>query len=1036
MKLLIYTLASLLLALNTFGKDATAWIENGNRTFQKADYDSAIFFFSKAKNEFHLNADNAKEFSVHLKIISSLLKSSEFAQAENEIELAKAHFNFGSESDRVELVNLNAQLKTKQEKTKEALALYDSVVALSKDPIVHVKATIWKGLTHIGNHDLDGAQVAMDDVNEVVKVNKISDNSLMSSVYDLEAHIRWHTGDFSGALKWYHKALPLRVSELGTSHPDVGSLYNRMGIMYKNLLQYDKALEFYTLALDQKRKYLGEDHVDVSHTYNNIGYLLYKKGRFDEAMTIHKKALAIRNKHLDKNHRHVLQSKEHIGLCHGGKGEFEEAEEYFRSTLNARIEVYGAVHHLVGYAYYNLGAVAVEERDYNKAADYFFKAIEIGKEVYGPHNYDQADNYNRLANCYLALGKTNEAKNTFQLGLQHNLPGHAWSGNQNEIPDVSHYLSYREVLRSLLGLAKAHSTSLDKKSFDLSVAYLDEVEKLIQKFKLSLSNEGDLVTISSSYKQLADYAVDIHHRYFQETNNTQLLGAIFRYTELSKGSALLSKLQDEKAKLISGIPDQILKDEKNLLSTQDSLSNQVLKLLSENPSSTALSETKTKLFEVSRTRELLIASMEDNYPSYANRKYGTSPIDLEKLQEFLASRERTTSIITYHHSDTEELLTSIITANHYDSKLSQPANLNQRIEQLRSALLNQETEAFEDASQSLYTCLVAPIANELVPGSDLIIIPDGVIGFVPFDVLLKDEKESYMLLDHTITYDLSATLFATREGSSKGDKLLAYAPEFESTGSTVEIGDVVVRSEALVALPGAQDEVSDIAKIMNGSTRVSSVATETMFKKEAKDYDILHLATHSIVNEKDADYSKLIFAKDDEEDGQLHAFELANMTLNARLVTLSACNTGFGKIEEGEGVMSLARAFRSAGVQSVVMSLWPASDKSTPELMKSFYKNLDAGQPKDLALNNARKEYLKNATGKAKHPFYWGGFVMIGDNSPLTAQPQSFAWLIIVALVAVVVTVVASRRKLRDLVLRAGHFDQTLQNPVIRPARK
>ncbi len=1011
MKFLIYTLISLLLALNASGQGAAVWIENGNRTFGQADYDSAIYFFSKAKNEFHQNADKANEFSVHLKVISSLLKNGKFAEAENEIGLAKGLSRSGTESDFIELVSLSAQLKTKQEKTKEALNLHDSVVVLSKDPLVRVRAIIWKGLTHIGNHDLKGAQSVMDEANEVIRTSEISDKSLMSSVYDLEARIRWHTGDFSGALKWYHKALPLRVSELGTSHPDVGSLYNQMGIMYKNLLQYDKALEYYTLALDQRRKFLGEDHVDVSHTYNNIGYLLYKKGRFDEAMTIHKKALDIRNKHLDKNHRRVLQSTEHIGLCYGGKGEFKEAEKYFRSTLNARIETYGKIHHLVGYAYYNLGAVAVEEGDYEKAASYFIKAVEIGKEIYGPHNYDQADNYNRLANCYLELGKIDKAKTTFQLGLQHNLPGYTWSGDENALPDVSHYLSFREVLRSLLGLAQAHGSNIDKESFALSTNYLSETEKLIQDFKLSFSNDGDLVTISSSYKQLADCAVDIHYRYYQIANDPQLLQEIFRFTELSKGSALLSKLQDEKAKLISGIPDHMLKNEKDLLAAQDSLNNQVLKLLGEDPSSSALSETKIRLFEVSRDREALIESMEKNYPSYANRKYGTSPIGLEKLQHFLNSRKRTTSIITYHLSDSEELLISIITPNHHESKLSQPTNLNQRIEQLRSALLNQETEAFEDASRKLYTCLVAPIANELEPGSDLIIIPDGVIGFVPFDVLLKDEKESYLLLDHTIAYDLSATLFATREGPIKGNKLLAYAPEFESTGSTVEIGDVIVRSEALSSLPGTLDEVTDIAKIMKGSVRVSSVATESMFKKEAKDYDILHLATHSIVNEKDADYSKLIFAKDEEEDGQLHAFELASMNLNARLVTLSACNTGFGKVEEGEGVMSLARAFRSAGVPSVVMSLWPASDKSTPELMRYFYRNLNEGQAKDLALNNARKEYLENATGKARHPFYWGGFVMIGDNRPLTSQPRNLTWLLMISVATVVVIAVTRRKK-------------------------
>ena len=235
MKIFIYSLASLLLALNTHSQDATNWIMKGNQTFKEADYDDAIHFFAKARNEFRKSNDKEQEFNVSLRVISSLLKSSQFAEAENEIEDAKVLSESGDKADFVEFISLCAQLKTKQEKTKEALALYDSVISLSKDPTVHTKAIIRKGITHIGNHDLKGAQAMNDEANKLVKTSGISDGSLLSSLYDLEAQIRWHTGDFSGALRWYHKALPLRVDELGASHPEVGSLYNKMGIMYTKL---------------------------------------------------------------------------------------------------------------------------------------------------------------------------------------------------------------------------------------------------------------------------------------------------------------------------------------------------------------------------------------------------------------------------------------------------------------------------------------------------------------------------------------------------------------------------------------------------------------------------------------------------------------------------------------------------------------------------------------------------------------------------------------------------------------------------------
>ncbi|MEQ8808432.1 MAG: CHAT domain-containing protein, partial [Imperialibacter sp.] len=263
------------------------------------------------------------------------------------------------------------------------------------------------------------------------------------------------------------------------------------------------------------------------------------------------------------------------------------------------------------------------------------------------------------------------------------------------------------------------------------------------------------------------------------------------------------------------------------------------------------------------------------------------------------------------------------------------------------------------------------------------------------------------------SYDLSATLLETRKHKNAEEiTVLAYAPEFSETSRTnYSMAGLALRSDDLVSLPGARKEVEYVGDIFNSLARLGKDASESSFKQEAANFSILHLATHSIVNESDADYSKLVFSDgDDNEDGFLHAFELINLHLNADLVTLSACNTGVGKIEEGEGVMSLARSFRSAGVPSVVMSLWPASDKSTPELMRHFYENLSKGQPKDLALANAKRAYLAAAQGKARNPFFWGGFVLIGDNSPIGKDRNTIMWLLPLIIV-VSLTLVVYKRK-------------------------
>ena len=204
-----------------------------------------------------------------------------------------------------------------------------------------------------------------------------------------------------------------------------------------------------------------------------------------------------------------------------------------------------------------------------------------------------------------------------------------------------------------------------------------------------------------------------------------------------------------------------------------------------------------------------------------------------------------------------------------------------------------------------------------------------------------------------------------------------------------------------------------ISELFNGKQYLKEMATESNFREAAGQFGMIHLATHALVDDKDPKQSRLVFnlVGDSLNDGYLHVHEIVSLDLNAQIVTLSACNTGFGKIKRGEGVMSLSRAFAYAGVPATVVSLWPASDKSTPELMKYFYQNLKDGQSKDVALNNARKQYLATAKGKARHPFYWGGFVLIGDERPIVGENK---WLLPVTTFAgllVLIGVVFLRRR-------------------------
>ncbi len=187
-------------------------------------------------------------------------------------------------------------------------------------------------------------------------------------------------------------------------------------------------------------------------------------------------------------------------------------------------------------------------------------------------------------------------------------------------------------------------------------------------------------------------------------------------------------------------------------------------------------------------------------------------------------------------------------------------------------------------------------------------------------------------------------------------------------------------------LPESRKEVREIAALLQGKAYLGPEASEQQFKQQAPLSRILHLAMHTWLDSRNPMFSKLLFSPnplDTEEDNDLFAVELYDLGLSAELVVLSACETGLGQVRQGEGVMSLARAFAFGGVTATVMSLWQAEDGATRTLMVDFYKQLKTGIRKDDALQQAKLTYLKNCDALRSSPYFWAGFIASGNMVPL-----------------------------------------------------
>jgi CHAT domain-containing protein len=239
-----------------------------------------------------------------------------------------------------------------------------------------------------------------------------------------------------------------------------------------------------------------------------------------------------------------------------------------------------------------------------------------------------------------------------------------------------------------------------------------------------------------------------------------------------------------------------------------------------------------------------------------------------------------------------------------------------------------------------------------------------------------------LIQQYELNYTYSATLLLRKikERRTKNNGLcLGFAPTYSENNPL----------EQHQELPWAQKELESVQQIFRGDYLFGADATKERFLEKAADYGILHLATHGIVDLKNSSKSRLAFAQSKlstaREAAALYAFEIHNLSLNADLVVLSACETGFGRIVRGEGVLSMARAFLYAGSPSVVTTLWKVNDYTSATIMTYFYENLSRGMSKPAALKKAKMDYLRQADATAGHPAFWASYISIGNPEPITS---------------------------------------------------
>jgi CHAT domain-containing protein len=308
-----------------------------------------------------------------------------------------------------------------------------------------------------------------------------------------------------------------------------------------------------------------------------------------------------------------------------------------------------------------------------------------------------------------------------------------------------------------------------------------------------------------------------------------------------------------------------------------------------------------------------------------------------------------------------------------------------------------QAEDYSRTTFRIYQQLLQPVLEKL----KVVVIPDGSLHLLPVDALVTSHQSEtltfrdlqYLIYDHEVTYAYSSSILfhQPRTQRSQINNVLAFSYSNED-------GEVnAFRKDELSSLPGTYKELKSLSGIFkNVKPFTGPDARKSNFISHAKNHDLIHLAVHGIGDPQVIDNSRLIFRPDELEPGDLYAFDIYNLQIDAKLVVLSGCETGLGKQQTGEGVFSIARAFSYAGCPSVVMTMWRVPDTFTAPIVSEFYKRLHNGQSIGASLRASKLKFIEESDGLSAHPANWAEFVLNGEDQTFSqASIPTVVWILL-----------------------------------------
>lgn len=819
----------------------------------------------------------------------------------------------------------------------------------------------------------------------------------MGTAYDAENR-------FDLGVEHYEKSLALS-QEVGNRNLTALTL-NSLGLAHTSLGHYKIGLEFY-----QKARTLSEELNDkgtLNMALNNIATHYISQGRYAEALEYLQKSVKILQELGPENDRRGLAYKlQNIGLIYRRQGRHDQALAYARKSLDIMEEIddkFG-----IANLQNNIGVIYKSQGLYEQGLEWFRKALPGFEAIHATSGVARC--LNNLGDTYRAQGRYDEALELLRKSLQLREQNRDRGGMTLSLNNLARlYRDQRNFVEMLAASRRAAKLADEFNDREELWTAQENIGRALFALGQPEESRGSFLAAISSVEALRREAAggEQQQQSFLENRLSPWLGMIdllvsqqksaeaLIFAEQSKARVLLDALQTSRASLHrSWSKEEQQAEEQQRLRLVLLNSQLTMELRREKPDEPRVAELKARVEKARLEYEDFETGLNVAHPELRVKR-GEAPII--KKEELAALLPNASSALLEYVVGDDETYLFVVTKGESEAEVRvytlpiKRDELAKQTEAFRQELAGRDL-GFRASGVKLYELLLKPAESQLRGRTNLIIAPDNTLWDLPFQTLVTGANR-FLIEDAAISYAPSLTVLRemTKRRRMEGAHatpatLLALGNPLVSN-ETRQREELALRDGKLDPLPEAEQEVKTLGRLYGASRSkvyTGAEAREDIVKREASGAKILHFATHGMLNNASPMYSNLALAGGGAgEDGLLEAWELMDLDLHADLAVLSACETARGRIRAGEGMIGFSWAMFIAGVPSIVVSQWKVEAAGTRDLMVNFHRAListpGVGKPKPTkteALRQAALKLMKNP--ETSHPFYWAGFVLVGD---------------------------------------------------------